>query len=125
VSVFERGKQYSRKDIQRELGGGLMDYLPHADGVVVAGCFSKELNPQAPTVVLPGTGPEIEHWARQFAEQSDSIPVFIKQRSNVWYCMGDFRCVDLSLDEATIAEHAARADRTDVTMVLFLERQKP
>ena len=123
-STFERGKVYSRATIQRVLGGGVQDYLPHADGKVVAGCFSKDLNPQAPNVILPGTGPEIERWARVFAEQRTPVPVFIKQRSNEWYCMGNFRCVRLADDDITIREHSARADRDDVTMVLFLERQK-
>jgi len=102
----------------------LQDYLPHVDGRVVAGCFSKKLNPQAPNVILPGTGPEIERWARVFADQGGAIPVFMKQRSNEWYCMGAFRCVRLADDPATIHEHASLADRDDVTMVLFLEREK-
>jgi hypothetical protein len=120
----QRGKVYSRAAIQRMLGGGLQDYLPHIDGRIVAGCFSKDLNPQAPNVVLPGTGPEIERWGRVFAEQKTAVPVFIKQRSNEWYCMGDFRCVRIADDAATIQQHAQRADRSDVTMVLFLERVK-
>jgi hypothetical protein len=124
VSAFERGKTYTRHYIQRKLGGGLQDYLPHADGVVVAGCFSQELNPRAPTVILPGTGPEIERWARVFAEQREPVPVFVKQRSNEWYCMGEFRCVRLVEDPAVVAEHAAHARRADVSMVLFLERAK-
>jgi hypothetical protein len=106
------------------VGGGLQDYLPHFEGEVVAGCFSKDLNPQAPNVILPGTGPEIERWGRAFALQRSAIPVFIKQRSNEWYCMGDFRCVRIADDDITIQEHARRASRTDVTMVLFLERVK-
>jgi hypothetical protein len=122
--VFQRGKVYSRATIQRRLGGGLQDYLPHVEGRVVAGCFSQELNPQAPNVILPGTGPEIERWARVFAEQRTAVPVFIKQRSNEWYCMGDFRCVRLVADAATVREYAERARRDDVTMVLFLEREK-
>ena len=121
---FERGKTYSRTDIQRERGGVVQDYLPHAGGVVVAGCFSKDVNPHAPTVILPGTGPEIEKWARVFARQLNSVPVFIKQRSNTWYCMGKFRCTRLADDAETIAEHSANTARDDVTMVLFLERDK-
>lgn len=123
-SPFQRGKVYSRINIQRALGGGLQDYLPHVDGKVVAGCFSKDLNPQAPTVILPGTGPEIERWARVFATQSTPVPVFIKQRSNEWYCMGAFRCVRMADDDITVQDHARRANRTDVTMVLFLERDR-
>jgi hypothetical protein len=119
---FQRGKVYSRAQIQRGLGGGLQDYLPHVDGEVVAGCFSKDLNPQAPNVILPGTGPEIERWGRAFAEQKTAVPVFIKQRSNEWYCMGEFRCVRIADDDDTVRAHAERARRVDVTMVLFLER---
>jgi hypothetical protein len=118
----QRGKVYSRAAIQRMLGGCLQEYLPHVDGRVVAGCFGTDLNPQAPNVILPGTGPEIERWARVFAEQTTTVPVFIKQRSNEWYCMGEFRCVRLADDDATVRDHAQRAKRTDVTMVLFLER---
>ena len=121
---FQRAKVYSRAAIQRGLGGGLQDYLPHVDGRVVAGCFSQDLNPQAPNVILPGTGRDIERWARVFAEQGTAVPVFIKQRSNEWYCMGAFRCVRIAEDERTVKDHAERANRADVTMVLFLERDK-
>jgi len=38
--------------------------------------------------------------------------------------MGEFRCVRLADDPATIGEHAQKADRDDVTMVLFIEREK-
>src|SRR5689334_11067655 len=124
MSYFTRGKVYTRAAIQRVLGGGLQDYLPHVDGKVVAGCFSKGLNPQAPNVILPGTGPEIERWARVFAEQRTAVPVFIKQRSNEWYCMGAFRCVRLADDPRTVEEHASKANRSDVTTVLFLERER-
>jgi hypothetical protein len=38
--------------------------------------------------------------------------------------MGVFRCVRLAEDAPTIQQHASRAGRDDVTMVLFLERDK-
>ena len=121
---FERGKKYTRKQISAELGGGIQDYLPHVDGVVVYGAFSKELNPGAPTVILPGTGIEIERWARVFAEQSNAIPVFIKIESNSWYCMGDFLCVRLEEDPVLVKRLAREAHRDDVTMILYLERER-
>jgi hypothetical protein len=124
IHPFLRGREYSRKQISDVLGGGVQDYLPHQDGVVVYGAFSKDLNPGAPNVILPGTGPEIERWAHVFAGQEHAIPVFLKRKSNVWYCMGDFRCKRWSEDEATISEHSRAAGRDDVTMVLFLERER-
>jgi hypothetical protein len=122
--VFERQKPYKRKYISEQLGGGLQDYLPHVDGRVVYGAFSRDLNPDAPLVVLPGDGPEIERWARVFAEQDYPIPVFIKQRSSEWIYMGMFRCVELSEDEAEIAVQAARTKRSDISMILRLARDK-
>lgn len=124
MTAFTRGKVYSRIQIQRAVGGGVQDYLPHAGGQVVAGCFSTDVNPDAPSVILPGTGVEIEKWARVFAQQAKPIPVFVKKRSNEWYCMGYFRCVELSEDPVVIASHSTKAGRDDVTMVLRLERDR-
>lgn len=120
--MFERHKSYKRTYISEQLGGGLQDYLPHVDGHIAYGAFSLEWNPQAPSIVLPGTGPEIERWARVFAEQAEAIPVFVKKRSNEWVYMGVYRCADLSEDEAIIRSHAEKTGRTDISMVLTLLR---
>ena len=124
MTPFTRGKTYTRAQIQKTAGGGLQDYLPHAGGRVVAGCFSKDVNPDAPTTILPGTGVEIEKWARVFASQADAIPVFVKQRSNEWYCFGYFRCTKLDESATAIARHKERTGRADITMVLTLARDK-
>jgi hypothetical protein len=122
--MFERGRSYKRAFISQVLGGGVQDYLPHVDGRVVYGAFSLELNPQAPGIVLPGTGPEIERWARVFAEQEEAIPVFIKRRSNEWTYMGLYRCTGCSDAEADIELHAAKAGRDDISMVFTLVRAR-
>ena len=121
---FERNKSYKRSYISQILGGGVQDYLPHADGKVTYGAFAKDLNPDAPSTVLPGTGDEIERWARVFYEQGDAVPVFIKKRSNEWVYMGQYRCVELSEDRDAIAAQAKKTGRGDITMVLRLERAR-
>jgi hypothetical protein len=52
------------------------------------------------------------------------IPVFIKKRSNEWYYMGEYRCVELSEDPTLIQQQAAKTGRDDITMVLRLERAR-
>lgn len=104
--MFERNKGYKRSEISRLLGGWVQDYLPHSAGRVTYGAFSNDLNPDAPSIVLPGTGEEIERWARVLCEQQDPIPVFVKRRSNEWNYMGTYRCVDLSGNSAAIESHA-------------------
>jgi len=120
--MFERHKSYKRTYISEQLGGGLQDYLPHVDGRVTYGAFSLDHNPQAPLIVLPGLGPEIERWTRVLAEQPEAIPVFVKKRSNEWVYMGVYRCTELSEDEAIIRPHAEKTGRTDISMVLTLAR---
>lgn len=89
---------------------------------MLLGAFTPDLNPDAPEVVLPGFGPEIEGAAGHFAQQREPIPVFLKHRSNAWRYMGDYYCRELSRDPAIIAKRAARAVRLgQVSMVLFLE----
>jgi hypothetical protein len=122
MHVFDRGKVYTRKQIQAAVGGGLQDYLPHREGVIVDGCFNRDLNPEAPRVVLPGTGSEIGRWARVFARQTSPIPVFIKRESTAWYYMGEYVCERWTSDASVIAEQRAMTSRTDVTMVLYLRR---
>jgi len=119
---FERQKAYKRQEISAILGGGVQDYLPHADGRITYGAFTRDDNPGAPSTVLPGSGPDIERWARVFAAQEEAVPVFVKKRSNEWVYMGDYRCVELDERPEAIDEHAAKTGRDDISMVLRLER---
>ena len=123
--MFERGKTYKRQEISAVLGGGVQDYLPHSEGRVTYGAFSLDLNPQAPRVILPGNGPEIVKWALVFADQREPVPVFVKKRSNEWTYMGDYRCVRMVDDPAVIEAFAEKTGRDDISMVLYLERERP
>jgi hypothetical protein len=124
--MFEEGKCYTRQEIHEALGGGTDDYLPHINKQVVCGCFRLDSNPDAPTlgascgVVLVGDGPEIYRWGKVFSEQKNHIPIFIKEDTNRWCYVGNFRVRKWEEDEISIALHSEPADRTDVVRVLKL-----
>lgn len=119
---FEKGRTYTRDEIHAVLGGDKQSYLPRKNGRVVCGAFSPLLNPDAPKIVLPGSGPGIEGSAEQLATQPEAIPVFIKRRTNQWEYVGDYRLISLSRDKTIIEQYAVRAGRTGaVSMVLFFE----
>ena len=121
---FALGQAYSRAEIHAAVGGGVQDYLPHAGGRVVCGCFDRALNPDAPDVVLPGFGPQIERWAEVFARQRTFVPCFLKAAPGAWEYVGDFRVRQLSRDPADIATWEATSQREgDVAMVLYLEER--
>lgn len=83
-SGFKLGECYSRKQIAKLLGGSTQNYLPHTNGYVVCGCFRRDLNPKAPSEVLPANTDDKKRWAKQFASQADAIPIFIKMSINKW-----------------------------------------
>ncbi|HKW27908.1 MAG TPA: hypothetical protein VJT54_01115 [Verrucomicrobiae bacterium] len=117
-----KGRRYTWSEIMDETGadGSPPFYLPHRDGRVVAGCFTMELNPEAPLVVLAGKGPQITQLADIFCAQTGSIPVCVKSGMSEWQSCGDFKLVRSSTDPAEIASHAAEARRPDVYKLLFL-----
>ena len=121
MTEFQRGESYTRTEIHAAIGGGLQDYLPHRDGLVVAACLSPALNPDAPSVVLPGRGPEIQRWAEVFAKQRQPVPTFLKRGSNDWEYVGNYRVRRLATDPAEINAQRYATGRDDISMVLHLE----
>ncbi len=118
-----KGRRYTWSEIVDETGadGSPPYYLLHRDGKVVAGCFTLELNPEAPLVVLAGDGPLIREWADIFCAQTGSIPVCVKSGMGEWLHCGRFKLMRASTDQAEIAKHSALAQRSDVYKLLFLE----
>ena len=127
--MFELGNNYTRKEIAAKLGGSPIEYLPRAGGKVVCACLQAELNPDAPKIILPGFGPQIEASAEALCEQPrDPIPVFIKQHVNAWKHVGDFVVERFSTHPKEIKEQEARSGRTGdkgISRVIYLkEAQK-
>jgi hypothetical protein len=117
-----KGRRYTWSEIVDETGadGSPPFYLLHRGGVVVAGCFTLDLNPEAPLVILAGKGPLISELADIFCAQTGSIPVCVKSGMGEWLCCGDFTLVRSSTDPAEITSHTAEARRSDVYKLLFL-----
>jgi hypothetical protein len=123
--LLTKGQRYTWSEIVDETGadGSPPYYLLHRDGKVVGGCFTLELNPEAPLVALAGDGPQVREWADLFCVQTGSIPVCVKSGLGEWLCCGNFRLVRSSTDQAEIARHSAQAHRSDVYKLLFLEEE--
>ena len=54
--MFMVGCEYTRDEIQAELGGSKVSSLPTREGKIVAACLSRKFSPAAPAVVLCGQG---------------------------------------------------------------------
>src|SRR5450759_77758 len=112
---FRVGEKYDRPTIHERLGGGLQDFLPHVEGRVVCACLRSDTNPDAPTVILPGTGSGIESSAWMLLGQASPIPVFMKRCENEWEYIGEYEFESFSRNRDAIAEQKKRSARSDIT----------
>jgi hypothetical protein len=119
---FIEGECYTRRQIHEALGGSMQSYLPHRDGRVVCGCFTRDLNRDAPSEILVGDGPEIRRWAEALASQREAIPVFLKKGTDRWEFVGLWSYVDRSADPEAIRIKKERTGRTDISMILKLSK---
>jgi hypothetical protein len=127
--VFELGKCYRRESIAVE--DTEERYLPlDGAGKVAAGCFRYDLNPDAPDIVLPGTGPIIESSADEFRLGGYAVPTFIKLDVGEWQYVGNYRVANSSKAPELIEQHQKRAEQYGrtrtrrewkITQVLYLE----
>jgi hypothetical protein len=123
LPVFTIGQKYSRKEISANLGGSEVDFLPTNGHQVVCGCFTLEHNPEAPNIVIPGTGKVIERTAKLFCEQYYPVPIFMKRRVNEWEYVGDYKVVSHSTDMTAISAHhnGSITPLNEITRVIFLQ----
>lgn len=121
--MFQNSRFYSRQEIRDALGGGsVQSYLPTIDGCVVAGCFTTNLNPDAPYRIFPGDGPIIRSSAHIVASQREPFPVFLKRGNKQFEFIGNFRGAGIDENPNAIQQANQRSNRTDVTAILTLAR---
>lgn len=122
MKAFEEGRCYTRRTIAIRLGGSTQNYLPHKNKHVVCGCFRADLNPEAPSVVLPGNTDDKKLWADVFASQTEAVPVFLRQATSRWQYMGLWRCRKKDLTAGPIKGWGQKTNRDDISMILELEK---
>ena len=119
--MFTLGRSYTRAEIHEVVGGGVQEFLPNKAGRVVGACLRIDTNPDAPAVVLPGSGPGIERAAELLVQQRSPVPTFLKRSVGEWEYVGLFVVSAQSTRPDDIAFHSQRAGRTDtITSVIHL-----
>jgi hypothetical protein len=119
------GRRYDRDEIHEMFGGSKQSALPFNNGVPVCGCYTPEMNPNAPEVILVGVGKYKEHYSQMAAEQNMTLPIFLKRAVNEFEFMGYYRAINYSIDRNEIEENNT-TDRPHNTIsgVLYFEEAK-
>ena len=101
----------------RNSAGASNPNLPNKDGFIVCACLNPKYNPDAPLIILAGSGAEIERSAALLCEQTSAIPVFVKEQIGRWCYGGHFTSSDLTGPEV-IADQKRRSGRRTITRVI-------
>lgn len=124
------GVPYTRSEIATLVGGGeLQSYLPQKDRKILAGCFSRYLNPDAPLLIQVGTADIVVRKAKLLASQPETVfPVFIKDKKSdrVYFYEGYFRIGNLlDLPEVIQAAEQRSGRHGELTCVIELVPVSP
>ena len=119
--IFKQGESYTRDEIHDQLGGSKQSYLPTKDRIVTCICLSKDMNPDAPHIILSGRGKIVNQSAKWLVAQGGEVPVFVKESSSNWIYQGMFRVKKSVVDKNEIRNRYRLAGRTDVQMVIELD----
>lgn len=116
-----KGHFYHWQEIGPLVGHTPCGYLTQVDQNIVCGCFRTDLNPDAPSIVLPGgNNPEWVDKARLLRQQVTSIPVFVKAEGLPWEFVGKFRVEAMTQNPIEIKIHRDRHRLDDIGAVMFL-----
>ena len=120
--MFIIGNMYERKKISEQIGGGTVTYLPTKSGIVVAACLTTKKNPQAPNVILCGTGENIAAAGETLADLRPAIPVFVRRAPKRWEYVGIYRPVAsyTSGPEFESRITGSGRDRSDISRVIVM-----
>ncbi len=121
--MFIVGHDYTRKTIHAQVGGSTVSCLPTSKGLIVAICLVKDLNPEAPRVMLCGQGARTSRVSDLLTRQSQAIPVFIKRAANRWTFQGHFKVRESLGSGRRFERHISGSGRSlaSVSHVVLLE----
>ncbi len=116
---------YTRAKIQKMVGGELQTYLPQKNKYILAGCFSLELNPDAPNIIQVGKLPQVKAKAELLARQPENrFPVFLRESDKHCYLFqGYFKFRSITDNRSEIAAAELKSNRpNELSYVMHLAR---
>ncbi|ELA7327684.1 DUF3883 domain-containing protein [Vibrio alginolyticus] len=107
------------KELASILAGG-DSYIRTKNNRVKGLAITTTDNPEAPDIIVVGNGPRIIKSAELFLEQQEYVPVYVKQATNKWKLMGNYRAERYLNDSDTIERYRRHRKAEDIDGILFL-----
>ncbi|MGR7922792.1 protein NO VEIN domain-containing protein [Zobellella denitrificans] len=105
--------------LAQELAGG-DSYIRTKNNVVKGLAVTTDKNPEAPEIIIVGTGVRVIANARLFLEQQKYVPVYVKQAVNSWRYLGSYKADRYSKDPEVIEKYRGHRPLESIDGILFL-----
>lgn len=115
-------KTLTTAELSQELAGG-DSYIRTKNNDVKGVAITIEKNPEAPEIIVVGTGPRIKANAHLLLDSNKYVPVYVKQAVNKWKLLGNYIATKYATDDETIEKHRKHRAREKVDGILFLSPQ--
>ena len=116
------GKNYSNEQIVAQLGGGnLQSYLVSVQGNIVGARLSRRWNPDAPDVILVGSGQNVLRDGKRLIRQGGPIEIFVKETptERTWTRRGKYVVDDFVADSSKLKRYERDAGRKVALAILM------
>jgi hypothetical protein len=107
-----------------EATAGGDSYIRTKNGEIRGLALNRDYNPDAPEVIVFGSGPEVKRRAELLLKSGVAVPTYVKKGTDVWLYVGEFRARDISYDKAMVEKYGSRRRRRYAEQsfgVLFME----
>lgn len=112
-------KNLTTDELAQELAGG-DSYIRTKNNIVKGLAVRTDLNPEAPEVIVVGTGVRIIANAKLFVEQKQYVPVYVKQTVNSWRYVGHYKADSYSQNPEDIDKYRKNRPLESIDGILFL-----
>jgi Domain of unknown function (DUF3883) len=96
------------------------DFIRTKNGRVVGLALRKDLNPDAPEVIIVGRGPRRESRAKLLEQQATPVPAYMKRGVNSWEYIGEYGPYIYKTDKSTVAKLVRSRQPNSVAGGLYL-----
>ena len=112
----------STSELAKRTAGG-DSYIRTKNGKVMGLAITSEKNPEAPEIIVVGTGPRIIKNAELLVDCGEFVPVYLKQAVDSWKLLGMYKAEQYNKSKQKIEKHKKHRPENSISGILFLRSE--
>jgi hypothetical protein len=121
MSIIRKfGDIVTTDQLAKDTAGG-DNFIRTKGGVVKGLALRRDLNPDAPNIVIVGLRKQREARASKLLALQSLVPAYMKRGTNDWEYIGEYKAIAYRTDKATVARYSKLRKSNVIAGALFLE----